>query len=362
MKAAILKAIGSPLAIEDVAAPQIGSGEVLIDVVASRVLPYAAEIFNGVRKYLISLPMIPGAGAIGRVRAIGPDATRLQVGDWVMCDPTVRSRDDAQAPDILLQGLTAGNEGALKLHQYFHDGSFAEQVRVPTENAIRICAGDAMDTTSAKRWCALSILMVPYGGLLAARVQAGETVLISGATGNFGSAAVAVALAMGAARVIAPGRNAAALEDLSKRFGKRVFTVQLTGNDREDQQRLRRAADGNIDCVFDILPPSAGPAPVRTAALTVRPNGRVVLMGGVGTQGEADLALPYAWMMRNNISLIGQWMFAREAFPRMIAMARAGLVDLDQFAITAFPLENANDAVAHAAQHGGPFQMTLITP
>ena len=55
---------------------------------------------------LLDLPIIPGPGGIGRVRAIGPDATKLAVGDWVFCDPTVRSRDDVVAPDITLQGLT----------------------------------------------------------------------------------------------------------------------------------------------------------------------------------------------------------------------------------------------------------------
>ena len=55
----------------------------------------------------------------------------------------------------------------------------------------------------------------------------GETVLVSGATGNFGSAAVAVALAMGAACVVAPGRNEAVLKDLTRRFGDRVRTVTL---------------------------------------------------------------------------------------------------------------------------------------
>ena len=52
---------------------------------------------------------------------------------------------------------------------------------------------------------ALNVLLVPYGGLLAADLRAGETLLVSGATGNFGGAAVAVALAMGAACVVAPG-------------------------------------------------------------------------------------------------------------------------------------------------------------
>ncbi len=135
MKAAVLKQFGSPLAIETLPDPVLGTGEVIVDVMASRVLAYANEVLSGERKYLLELPVVPGPGAIGRVRATGPDATHLAKGDWVYCDPTVRSRDDALAPDIALQGLTAGSEGGLRLQRYFHDGAWAGQMRVPTENA-----------------------------------------------------------------------------------------------------------------------------------------------------------------------------------------------------------------------------------
>ena len=67
-------------------------------------LSYAHEVFSGARNYLLELPVAPGCGAIGRVRAAGPDATRLVAGDWVFCDPTLRSRDGASTPDIALQG------------------------------------------------------------------------------------------------------------------------------------------------------------------------------------------------------------------------------------------------------------------
>src|SRR3954468_18634611 len=113
MKAAVLNAFGSPLGSEPSPEPRLGTGEVIVDVAASRVLAYANEVFSGERKYLLELPVVPGPGAIGRVRATGPDATHLSVGDWVYCDPTVRSRDDARAPDIILQGLTAGTERAM---------------------------------------------------------------------------------------------------------------------------------------------------------------------------------------------------------------------------------------------------------
>ena len=359
MKAAILKAFGSPLAVESLPDPVLGTGEVIVDVVAAGVLPYAKEVFSGERKYLLTLPMAPGTGAIGRVRAIGPDATRLAVGDWVSCDPTVRSRDDALTPDITLQGWTARGDGGLRLQKHFHDGSFAQQMRVPTENAVPI---GPIDPAEAGRWCALGLLLVPYGGLLAGNLQAGETLLVSGATGNFGGAGVAVALAMGAGCVIAPGRNENALEELARRFGHRVRTVKLTGEEGKDCERLKQAAPGPIDCVLDLLPPSAGTKPVRAAAMTVREYGRVVLMGGVGMLGGDDLALPYPWIMRNNISIRGQWMYPREATTRLVGLIRSGLLKLDEFEVTAFPLDDINEAVEHAAANGGPFKRTVVRP
>jgi len=359
MKAAILKAFGSPLAVGTVPDPTLGTGEVIVDVVAAPVLSYANEVFSGARQYLLELPLVPGAGAIGRVRAVGPDATQLAACDWVYCDPTVRSRDDALSPDITLQGLSARGEGGLRLQRHFRHGSFAERMMVPTENAIRI---GALDPAEADRWCALGTLLVPYGGLLAAQVQAGETVLISGATGNFGSAAVAVALALGAGCVIAPGCNEAVLADLARRFGPRVRTVALHGDEEDDRERMRRAAPGPIDCVLDILPPSASATVARAAIMAVRPYGRVVLMGGVGMLGGLGLDLPYPWIMRNGITIRGQWMYPPEATIRLVSLVRSGLLDLDNFDVTAFPLDDANEAVAHAAANGGPFKLTVIQP
>ncbi len=359
MKAAILETLGQPLVIGTVPAPVIGTGEVIVDVAAAPVLAYADEVFSGARRYPIELPMIPGCGAIGRVREVGPDATKLEPGDWVFCDPTVRSRDDALMPDIVLQGWSARGEGGLQLHRHYHDGPFAEQLRVPTENAVPI---GAIDPAEAARWCALTTLLVPYGGLLAAGLQAGETLLMSGATGHFGSAGVAVALAMGARCVVAPGRNAAALGDLERRFGERVRTVVLSGDEDADRERMRRAAPGPIDCVMDLMPPSVPATVVRAAVMTVRPYGRVVLMGGVGMLGGAGLDLPYPWIMRNDITLRGKWMCAREAVTGMTGLIRGSLLDLGHFAVSRFALDEANRAVAHAAAHAGPFRMTVIEP
>ena len=359
MKAAVLNAFGAPLAIQTLADPVLGTGEVIVDVAAAGVTGYAAGVFSGARSYALELPVAPGPGGIGRVRATGPDATRLAVGDWVFCDATIRSRDDAVNPDTILLGWTYRSAAALPLHRFYHHGSFAEQMLVPTENVTPIGAIDAAD---AGRWCALGTLLVPYGGLLAGGLRAGETVVINGATGGFGSAGVAVALAMGAGTVVATGRNARALDDLARRFGPRVRPAPMTGAEADDRRRIGELAGGPIDCVLDLLPRMASAAQVRAAVLALRPGGRAVLMGGVGRSGGDDLALPYPWLMHNEITVRGAWMYPREAVAPMVRLVRSGLIDLAQFDVTEFGLDDANAAVAHAAANAGPLRLTVLRP
>ncbi|MDQ2780102.1 MAG: zinc-binding dehydrogenase [Pseudomonadota bacterium] len=359
MRAIVFEAIGAPLKVGDVAAPALGTGEVIVDVFADRVLSYAGEVFGGQRSYPFDLPAVPGPGPIGRVRAMGNDATKLQVGDWVYCDPTIRARDDALTPDVMLQGLIAPGPGPKRLQAWVGNGGWAEQIRVPTENVIPL---GSVDPDSAVQWCGLGTLLVPFGGLLAAELQAGETLLVHGATGGFGSAGVAVALAMGAGCVVACGRNQAVLDDLVRRFGGRVRTVALSGDTASDHEAMKKAAPGAIDCVLDIMPPQVSASAVRAAVMTVRPSGRVVLMGGVGMEGGEQLALPYPWLMRNDITVRGKWMYPRWAPGRLVSLIRAGLLDLGHFAATTFPLDQVVEAVAHAAAHAGPFRMTLLRP
>ena len=359
MIAAVLKQFGSPLAIEDVPSPVLGTGEVIVDVVSTQVLPYAAQVLSAARAYMMELPIVPGGGAIGRVRAVGPDATKLKVGDWVNCDATVRARDDALTPDITLQGISARGPGGLQLARHFHDGAWAEQMRVPTENAVPI--GD-IDEADADKWTTMGLLLVPYGGLLSVNMHPGETIVISGATGNFGSAAVVVALALGARRVVAPGRNEAVLDDLRRRFGERVAPVVLSGDETNDGDAIRAAAEGPIDVAFDIMPPMVDARVTRTVAMTVREFGRVSLMGGVGMLGGDDLALPYPWLMRNGITVRGQWMYPATANRSMANLIRSGLIDLDQWTIERFSLNQIKEAVDHAAREGGAFKATVVRP
>ena len=94
--------------------------------------------------------------------------------------------------------------------------------------------------------------------------------------------------------------------------------------------------------------------------MAVREAGRVALMGGVGMLGGADLELPYPWLMRNSVTVRGQWMYRSSLIPGFVGLARSGLLDLAQDRVTTFALDETNEAVAHAAVHGGPFDRTVI--
>ena len=357
MQAAVFSRIGETPLIADVPAPVAATGDVVVDVVAAPVLAYANEIIGGQRPMLFELPFVPGTGAIGRISAVGAGATETEIGSWVYCDPTLRARDGQGLPAITLQGLTANGPAALPVYRQYPNGSWAEKLLLPLENVVPL--GD-IEPDHAARWLALGTMLVPYGGLLSVGLSAGETVVVNGATGSFGSAAVAVALAMGAARVVATGRNGAVLEALSREFGDRVRVARVVGDPATDTTTIQAAADQPIDVVFDILPPQAHAAQVLAAVRAVRSGGRVSLMGGVGMTGGEELVLPYPWLMRNNITIRGQWMYPRDAIPRLIAMAKNGLIDLTRYQFAEFALADVSEAIAHSAKTSGPFEQTAL--
>ena len=147
----------------------------------------------------------------------------------------------------------------------------------------------------------VSGLLVPFGGLKDIGLQAGETVIVSPATGGFGGAAVLVALAMGA-RVIAMGRDRAKLEKLREKVGGgRVEVVPMTGDVEADAKSLKTW--GEVDAFFDISPPEAAKSThMKSGILALRKGGRVSLMGGI----REDVGVPHGRIMHWNLTLKGK--------------------------------------------------------
>ena len=173
-------------------------------------------------------PFTPGGNAIGIVHAIGPEVYHVKVGQRVVISSHIVANENAPEPAQFLLGITAGPPAKCA------SGGLARR------NACRICARsevmrDAdrrLDAFSAAELSVLPRFAVPYGGLLRGRLAAGETIVVTGATGAYGSAAVLLSLALGAGRVVAAGRNKSALEALAQLGGSRVGTVVAFGRRR----------------------------------------------------------------------------------------------------------------------------------
>jgi alcohol dehydrogenase len=137
---------------------------------------------------------------------------------------------------------------------------------------------------------------------------------------------------------------------------------QVDGDEAGDCEQMKAAGGGLVDVVLDLMPPSvdgAGGENGGDDGAGVRAD---CVDGGVGMAGGADLALPYPWIMRNGITIRGQWMYPRTANRNMVNLIRSGLIDLDNWEVARFSLDRANEAVAHAARNGDPFRMTVIEP
>jgi alcohol dehydrogenase len=285
---------------------------------------------------------------------VGPDCSNLTKGDLVYCDGTIRSRDEATSPQHILQGLFCP-EGSLS--DVFRHGTFAEKALFPQENVTAIPR--SLGTDAVKFTC-INLLLVPYGGLLAGNFQAGETILILGGTGYFGSCGIVVALAMGARKVIVPTRSTKKMDMLHKLFEDRVVPVLVSGNEEEDAVAFKNAAgDSPIDYVLDLLDPKAALSILRSSLSVLRPKGTMILMGG----NQSNIELPYYPIMANNITIKGCFMYPRTAVKTLIGMIEAGLLNTDFIKVDrAFSLEEVNHAIKHAKNSSSTFKTTVVTP
>ena len=238
MKAVLCKTLGPArdLVLEDVASPQPRKNEILLDVQAAGVNFPDTLIIEGKYQFQPPLPFSPGGEAAGVVAAVGEKAGAFKVGDRVMA-------------------LTGW-------------GAFAEQVAVPFYNVLPIPA--SMDFTTA------AAFGMTYGTSMHAlrqrgQLQAGETLLVLGASGGVGLAAVEIGKAMGA-RVIAAASSAEKLA-VAKAAGADELIDYSQANLREEIKRL--TGGQGVDVIYDPVGGELFEQAVRGLAW----NGRLLVVG-----------------------------------------------------------------------------------
>ncbi len=247
----------------EVAEPRPAAGEVLLEVRATALNRADLLQVRGLYPAPAGEPEPPGLECAGEILEIGPEVAGWSVGDRVMA---------------LLGG-----------------GGHAERVVVPAGQLLRVPEGFSWAEAAAVPEAALTAWtnLVAEGGL-----EAGETVLVTGASGGVGSFAVQLAHQLGA-KVVAAGRDLGRLEPL-----RSMGADHLVRDDDELPERLREATGGGADLIFDTV--SGSRLPSHLAALNGR--GRLVLVGLMaGPRADIDLAL----VLRRRLRLIGSVLRAR---------------------------------------------------
>jgi alcohol dehydrogenase len=343
MKAWQLDRLGGELRFKDVRRPEPRPGSVLVRIEASALMSYLKAYVEG-KLPVYNPPPGPftiGTNGVGVIEAVGRDVWHLKPGQRVVLSSHFVTPENVEDPAQVLIGLTSSPDAAPVLADW-PDGTLAEYALMPV---VAVTPADGLAKFGATELVTIGRCIIPFGGLLRGRLAAGETLVVNGATGAYGTAAVLFGVAMGAARVIAVGRNESALEAVADAGGPRVVTVPLTGDVQKDAKQLRETAVGGAHIAFDMVGQAHDPNSTLAALHSLRRGGRLVLMGSMTT----DLPLPYTTVMLNSWEIIGQFMYPAGAYLRLLDLLRSGLLDISPIRPRVFPLAALREAMEAAS-------------
>ena len=282
MKAIRVHQFGGPeaLKLEEVPTPKPDSGHVLVRVHAAGVNPYDTYMRAGTYAIKPPLPYTPGSDAGGVIESIGPVVKQVKPGDRVYVAKTVSG---------------AYAEYALALESQVHP--------LPAEVSFAQGAG----------------VWVPYGTAYHALFQAtsahaGETLLVHGASGGVGIAAVQFARASGLT-VFGTAGSEKGLE-LAKREGAhQVFNHSQAGY----QEQILKATDGRgVDVILEMLANVNLGNDLKLLAI----RGRVII---IGSRGDVTITPRDLMVRRASASGVMLWKITEDEEKEIHAGIIAGL-------------------------------------
>ncbi len=233
-------------------------------------------------------PRIQGADAAGRIVAVGPGVDRARIGERVLVEP-----------------VFPGADGTSRYFGSECDGAFAAFAVVPDRQAHGITS-DLSDAELASFPCAYSAAL---NMLVRAGQRAGDRVLVTGASGGVGSAAVQLARARGARVWALAGADKAA-------------AVQALGAEAvvpRDADLVAAFGRDSFDGVIDV----AGGVQFGALLQVLRPGGRYAVAGAIaGPLVELDLRTLYL----KDLSLFGCTLLGAGVFAELVGHIAAGRI------------------------------------
>ncbi|HVC18594.1 MAG TPA: zinc-binding dehydrogenase [Vicinamibacterales bacterium] len=295
MKAVVLRELGpaANLRLDEVPDPVPGAGEVVVRLKAAAL--NHRDVWIRLGQYAgIKVPIILGSDGAGEVAAVGAGVDGALVGRAVVIDPSLD-----WGPDERAQGRT------YRILGLPDDGTYAQRVKVPAANVHAKPAHLSFEEAAA----------LPLAGVTAyravvtrARVQTGETVVVTGIGGGVSSFALQIARSLGARVFVTSGSD----EKLAR---ARESGAQGGVNHRSGDwvKALAALTGGGPDVVID----SVGGETFNRALELARPGGRIVTYGA--TSGAVP-ALEVRRIFWKQLNVLGSTMGTARDFADMLAL------------------------------------------
>jgi alcohol dehydrogenase, propanol-preferring len=300
MRAAVVRAFGQPLVIEERPIPTPGPGQVLVRIVASGVCHTDLHAADGDWPVKPALPFVPGHEGTGFVAALGAGVANLKAGDRVGI-PWLHTA--CGACEACIRGWETLC-GAQQNTGYSVDGGYADYALADARFVGRL--PDNLDFVAAAPILCAGV--TTYKGLKETEARPGQWVAISG-VGGLGHLAVQYAKAMGlhvaaidlgedklalarqlGAEIAVDARTPDAAQQIVRATGGGVHGALVTAVSREAFRQALGTLRSGGTCALVGLPPGDFPTPIFDVVLK-----RLTIRGSiVGTRNDLTEALAFA--------------------------------------------------------------------
>lgn len=304
MRAIRVSQFGAPevLKLEEVPTPTPAAGQVLVHVRAAGVNPYDTYMRAGTYAVKPPLPYTPGSDAAGVVESVGSGVTKVKAGDRVYTARTL-------------------------------SGAYAEYT-LALESQVQLLPETVEFAQGAGVW-------VPYGTAYhalfhSAQARAGETLLVHGASGGVGTAALQIARTMGLT-IFGTAGTEQGLELIKREGVTQAFNHTKVGYEDE----IMKATGGKgVDIILEMLANVNLPKDLKLLAT----NGRVIV---IGNRGETTINPRDLMGKRGSIRAFTLWAITEQETKEIYAGINAGLSNGTLHPVVAKEIALAEAARAH---------------
>jgi len=349
--------------VEEVPVPEIGEGEVLVKVKATGLTRGVLSLWRN-RGRMRILPTILGYETAGIVAEVGKSVTSVKEGDRVRVHPVLSCRNcyycrtdlEPMCASVSVIGGAIYSDKAMPLYQKYHNGGLAEFIKMPEWDLDPL-----PDAISFEVGARIHSLAVAFRAIRLVHLNHDSTLVINGATGGVGSAAVKCAPLFGVTRIIAISRKTETLEKTRSLEPDLVVTL-ATDDLMEDweanqllTEHIRSLTEGKgADGVVDFLP--AMPNVTVQSIFAMRKGGTAVLAGG----NYEELVFPYGRIMTNGYQIKGTNGYVRRDAQELIGLLNARRLDITPLITHRFALQEVNQAAETIWERKGDVRFVII--